>query len=358
MGVFAQHVADFAERGLAAFPVDTRAKRPAVKGWQQASAVKSRAWARSPKLAAADGVGLLMGKPSGVVEVDVDAAGEAWLAVAVDRFGETPIKIRTASGKSKLWYRHNGEGRHIRPFPDEPIDILGNGFTIAPPSRREDLGTCYAFVTGGLDDVANLPTMPPTERQTDTQRLTGSAANGARNVSLWRWCMTEARHCEDVEALSAAAAAWNGALIAPLSAREVEQCARSAWKYEAAGRNFIGLKKPQLTNGDRIMDGLIDHPEAYALYLLFQRWHGNRNSFAIAPTAMSSAGSPPWPRRRIESARDILLERGFLAEVRSPDKSRRKSGLYSLTAQPIPGGGAGEGVYSDCWQICQVSEGV
>ncbi|SLN72048.1 hypothetical protein ROJ8625_03782 [Roseivivax jejudonensis] len=352
MGVFAQHAPHFADHGLATFPVDTRAKRPAVKGWQHANANKSRAWARSSRLANADGLGLVMGKPSGLVEVDVDAVGDAWLAVAVDRFGETPITIRTASGKSKLWYRHNGEGRAIRPLSNQPIDILGDGFTIAPPSRREDLGASYAFRTGGLGDIANLPTIPAAALSTGSLRAAESIGKGERNNSLFRWCMAEARHCDDVETLIDAAETWCSAFPNPLGLREVEGCARSAWKYEAAGRNFLGLKKPQITNGDRIMDGLIDQPEAYALYLLFQRWHPNRQSFAIAPTAMSKAGSPPWPRRRIECARDVLLERGYLAERRSPDKSRRQCGLYSLVSQSL----RGEEVYSDCWQIRQVSE--
>ncbi|ETX13271.1 hypothetical protein OCH239_12590 [Roseivivax halodurans JCM 10272] len=347
MGVYALHVGDFADHDLAAFPVDTRAKRPAVKGWQDANASKSRAWARSPKFASADGLGIVMGKPSGIVEVDVDAVGDAWLAMAVERYGETPITIRTASGKSKLWYRHNGEGRSVRPFSDMPVDILGDGFTIAPPSRRDDLGASYTFRTGCLDDVANLPTIPAGAIDMPAQRAAGTVRSGERNASLWRWCMAEARHCDDVEALIDAAATWCSAFLDPLATKEVEGCARSAWTYESSGRNFIGLKKPQLTNGDMIMDGLIDQPEAYALYLLFQRWHRNRPAFAIAPRAMSDAGSPPWPRRRIESARDVLIERGFITEVRSPRKGRRQCGLYSLTPQSLPGGG----VYSDCAQI-------
>ncbi|WP_283176817.1 GDSL-type esterase/lipase family protein [Gemmobacter sp. 24YEA27] len=75
--------------------------------------------------------------------------------------GDTSIIIRTASGKAKLWYRHNGEGRHIRPFNGLPIDVLGGGFTIAPPSWREDIGEAYSFIKGGLSDIANLPGIQP-----------------------------------------------------------------------------------------------------------------------------------------------------------------------------------------------------
>lgn len=329
-GIYSQHAPRFADAGLPCFPVDTRSKRPAVRGWQNATPRRARGWATNAKLGASDGLGLVMGKPSGLVEIDVDAAGDAWVSAAVERFGQTPIVIRTASGKAKLWYRHNGEGRRIRPFQGLPVDVLGDGFTIAPPSWREDLGTGYAFLSGGLADIANLPTIAPGALSDGFTRAPEAVQRGDRNNALWRYCMTQARHCDDVEALIDVAVSWTSTFPEPLSAAEAEQCARSAFGYEATGRNFLGLRKPQLNAQDKLMDNLIDQPEALTLYLLFQRWHSSRLHFAIAPTAMSAAGSPPWPRRRIEGARDVLLERGYIEELRTPDKSGRKCGLYRL----------------------------
>ena len=326
--IFALHAGTYAAAGLPAFPVDTRSKRPAIRGWQRATPARARVWASVPKLGGADGLGIVMGKPSGLVEIDVDATGEAWLAAAVERFGETPIVIRTASGKAKLWYRHNGEGRRIRPFADMPVDVLGSGFTVAPPSWREDLGAAYAFRSGGLDALDRLPSINPAAL--DTGFRAEGVIQGERNDCLWRWAMTQARHCDDVEALIDAAATWTSAMPDPLSAAEIDRCARSAWRYETTGRNFVGLRKPQVTEGDRTMDALLDEPEALTLLLMFQRWHGHRPRFAIAPTAMSAAGAPPWHRTRIERARDVLLQRGFLVELAEPSKARRRSGLYGL----------------------------
>ncbi|KEP68548.1 hypothetical protein DL1_11465 [Thioclava dalianensis] len=336
MGIYSHHAAEFADRGIPVFPVDTRAKRPAVKGWQQANTKKSRAWAISPKLGAAEGLGIVMGKPTGIVEVDVDAVGDSWLAMALDRFGETPITIKTASGKSKLWYRYNGEVRSVRPFEGEPIDILGGGFTIAPPSRRFDLGASYQFLSGNLDDIANLPTIPPKALIGGSRRLAETVKQGERNDSLWRWCMAEARLCDDVDALVDAAATWAGSFLEQLSAKEIERCALSAWSYESTGRNYLGHKRPQINTGDVVMDDLIDQPEAYALYMLLRRWHSNRPSFAIAPRAMSEHKNPPWPRGKIALARDVLIERGFIEQLREPDKRLRKSGVYKLSAR-LPG---------------------
>ena len=326
--IFAQHAGTYAAAGLPAFPVDTRSKRPAIRGWQKATPARARLWASVPKLGAADGLGVVMGKPSGLVEVDVDAPGEAWLAAAVERFGETPVTIRTASGKAKLWYRHNGEGRRIRPFAGLPVDVLGAGFTVAPPSWREDLGAAYAFRTGGLDDLGRLPRINPAAL--DPGSPAEAVRQGERNDRLWRWAMTQAWHCDDVEALIDAAATWASAMPDPLSAVEVERCARSAWRYETTGRNFLGLRKPQVTEGDRTMDALIDDPEAYSLFQLLDRWHGRRKHFAIAPAAMAEARNPPWHRTRIARARDVLIERGYLVELVEPSRGRKRAGLYRL----------------------------
>ncbi|NDR59196.1 bifunctional DNA primase/polymerase [Aliiruegeria sabulilitoris] len=334
MGVFAQHSEAYADAGLPAFPVDTLHKRPAVRGWQKATPRLARTWAHVEKLGNADGLGIVMGKPSGITEIDVDAASEAWLAAAVERFGETPIVIGTATGKAKLWYRHNGEDRKIRPFRNQPIDVLGGGFTIAPPSWREDLGAAYAFRSGGLGDIANLPTIRADALGFD--RPAETVQTGERNNHLWRYCMTQARYCDDVEALLDVAASWASTFPDPLPVAEVERTARSAWKYEAAGRNYVGLRKPQLSEGDRIMDALIDKPDALVLYQLLVRWHQNKSDFSIAPRAMSEAGNPPWSRQRIARTRDVLLERRFLEELRAP--SRHRSGLYRLrTWWPVSG---------------------
>jgi hypothetical protein len=329
VGIYSQNASFYADAGMPAFPVDTRDKRPAVKGWQGATPGKARGWARNTRLGQSNGLGIVMGKPSGITEVDVDAVGDAWLSAAVERFGDTPIIIRTASGKAKLWYRHNGEGRHIRPFTGQPIDVLGAGYTIAPPSWRDDLGASYRFIRGGLEDLGRLPIISSVPRT--FTRAPQSIQPGERNDSLWRYCMAQARHCDDVEALIDVAVTWGSAMPEPLSHAEAEQCARNAWAYEASGRNYLGLKKPQLNEGDITMDELVDDPEAFTLYLMFKRWHSNRQHFAIAPTAMSEAGSPPWHRTRIARARDVLLDRGFIVELSAPDKRLRKSGLYRLT---------------------------
>jgi hypothetical protein len=142
--------------------------------------------------------------------------------------------------------------------------------------------------------------------------------------------MSEVRSCDNVEALIDCAQTIVAQMPDPLGTAEVERTARSAWRYEVNGRNFFGLKRPQVTKKDAIMDELSDQPEAYYLLELFQRWHGGR-TFAIAPTAMSRAGNPPWHYSRITRAREVLIQRGFLEVVSPPDRGRKNAGRYRLT---------------------------
>lgn len=332
-GVFAQHAPEYLDAGLAPFPVNTRAKRPAVRNWQRSTPRASRAW--MTKFPEADGLGILMGAASGLTEVDVDAVGPAHVAAAIERFGETPVVIATASGKAKLWYRHDGEQRHIRPIPGFDLDVLGGGFTIAPPSRRDDLGAGYSFVQGDLDDLGRLPKIRANALETLDR---ASVAIGTRNETLWRWAMTEARHVDDLEALIDAAATLAATMPDPLPLAEIEQVARSAWRYQCKGRNFVGMKRPQISAGDRDLDALIDAPDAFVLLSQFRRYHSYRPRFAISPTRMQEAGQPPWSRQRIERARDTLLERGYLVTVRPPSRGAGQVGVYRLAWGPGQGG--------------------
>src|SRR5947207_967081 len=124
----------------------------------------SRDWASRPRFADC-AIDFCTGRRNGITVLDIDSQDDSVLAEALERHGNTPILVRTASGKAHAWYRYNGEGRCIRPWGDRlPIDVLGdrdgmnNGLVIAPRSRRPD-GTEYHFLRGDLADLGKLPTM-------------------------------------------------------------------------------------------------------------------------------------------------------------------------------------------------------
>lgn len=151
VGLFAEWQPRYAERGIATFPV--RNKRPAVKGYLKAGMRASQEFAS--KFPGEGAFGLAC-RNSGITVLDVDTPDERVLADAMSEFGPTPFVVRSGSGNHQAWYRHNGERRRVRP-DHRPIDILGDGFVVAPPS----IGAkgIYTILTGSLDDLAGLPAM-------------------------------------------------------------------------------------------------------------------------------------------------------------------------------------------------------
>src|SRR5262249_51689002 len=109
------------------------------------------------KFGHAPAIGFMCGKRNGITVLDVDTTDERVLADAVNRHGQTPVVVRTGSGHPQVWYRHNSERRRIRPDRNVPIDILGAGFVVAPPSQSAK--GSYEFISGGLDDLDRLPVM-------------------------------------------------------------------------------------------------------------------------------------------------------------------------------------------------------
>jgi hypothetical protein len=76
----------------------------------------------------------MTGARSNVTVLDVDIGDERVLSDALARHGETPLVVRSGSGKYHAYYRHNGERRRIRPWRGLPIDLLGEGgLVVAPP---------------------------------------------------------------------------------------------------------------------------------------------------------------------------------------------------------------------------------
>ncbi len=187
----------YAERGIALIPCGDD-KVPLVKNPQKFGRDASAEIAT--KFSDASAFGYYCGRRNGITVLDVDTTDERVLADAVSRHGQTPIVVRTGSGKFHALYRHNNERRCVRAWEGLPIDLLGAGLAIAPPSRVAK-GE-YRIIEGHLDDLDCLPIMRELE-----DRLYVSWANGprpqrrgeGRNNDLWRRLMREAHHVDDYE---------------------------------------------------------------------------------------------------------------------------------------------------------------
>ncbi|MEC7819194.1 MAG: bifunctional DNA primase/polymerase [Pseudomonadota bacterium] len=347
MGLFAEWQPAYAEAGIATFPVDGIAKRPAVGNYLKAGCRASKQWAL--KFPAVDALGFACGSRNGVTVLDVDEARESLLGDAFARFGRSPVVIRTASGKFHAWYRHNGEKRKIRASGfDGPIDILGGGFAVAPPSRSS--AGQYEFLEGSLADLANLPPMRLLDAvaNDDVEQAAQSETigEGQRNNSLWVACMKAAPSCQSLDSLQRFARSLNDSgEWAPLPADEVGRTAGSAWQFHIEGRNgFAGDRFVQVPLAT--FDNLAANADASYLYGLLKRNHWGRE-FCIANEWRKHLPCGEWSRPKFTAARQFLVDSGFVVMIRPAIKGVGPA-LFRFGDQfgpdGVQGGGRGRGV--------------
>ena len=313
MGAFADWQPRYAERGIATFPVriDATGKRPQVKGYLKLGSDQSRQLAmRFPE---AEAIGFALGARSRLTVLDIDSPDERILADALSRHGSTPVIIRSGSGHFQAWYRHAGERRQIRPSSVRPIDILGSGFVVAPPSQGTRAP--YSFLQGGLDDLASLPVMRnvPEVSVKPAALKAEPRASGERNNTLGRACMMGARGCDTVADLIDFAQTRNAEFDLPLHEREVEKVARSAWRYEDNGMNFVNDRfvVPIVPIKYAEIDELMQvSPDAFALLIVLRRNNWDRDQFVVANAMCETMPGGRWTRQRLAAARQVLEKRG------------------------------------------------
>ena len=249
-----------------------------IKGYLNVSLKGSRTLVEKFGVSSAFGIPLSRSK---ITVLDVDTPDENVLADAMMRCGRSPFIVRSGSGNWQVWYRNSGEGRHIRPDAAMPVDILGAGYVVAPPSKVSN-GT-YALIEGSLADIPSLPPMDssgwsktPTYNCTPSPlalRALDGIGPGERNSALWRHLMIHAPYCDDADALIDVARTAASAFSSPMSDDEVVKTALSAWKYEADGKNWIarGKRRPEPTEPE----GLIwINPDAFLLWKVLRHFNG------------------------------------------------------------------------------------
>jgi Bifunctional DNA primase/polymerase, N-terminal len=136
-GPFAAAALELRRQGLFPIPLGGEdGKRPLIvrftKMHKPSLATVEKWGKRWPRAA----IGIVTGAVSGIVVVDIDSDDPAVWAMVIERFGDTPLKIRTPSNGWHLYYRSNGErNRNLR--SELPVDIKGTGGQVAaPPSVR------------------------------------------------------------------------------------------------------------------------------------------------------------------------------------------------------------------------------
>lgn len=324
VGIFAQWQPQYAALGIVTFPV--KDKKPAVRHYLKMGLGASEDLVN--RFPDSDALGLAC-RRNGITVVDVDAPDEHLLAEALDQFGPTPFVVQSGSGHFQAWYRHGGEGRCVRPDPSRPIDILGHGFVVAPPSRS-DRGS-YAIISGCLDDLGRLPRLRSHSYVTSADRVgeivnpdlreeqlwsEGKVQRGRRNDQLWRECMRQAPYCSTMAELMQRAAGMNASMFyEPLPDEEVLRVVASAWLKTETGQNWFG-RGGRVVLTDQHVDRLVrDHPDALILLAFLKRHHWGRPEFLVANSMAEVLG---LTRKRLAAARKHLEAIGELVMVRRP----------------------------------------
>jgi hypothetical protein len=325
----------YAERGIATFPVEVvsiggnQIKKPMISHYNKVGLRGSKQLAF--KFSDVDMLGFMCGPRSKLTVLDIDSSNEAVLGHAIARHGITPIVVRTASGKWHAYYRHNGERRQIRPFPDLPIDILGGGgFVVAPPSTTAS--GRYEFMDGSLDDLDRLPIMQPIDEPSEeaaadgrgdndnasANPLRGMREHDGRNRALFLTIAPIANQIHAAggsrDALLTVAKGYNQEAEEPMTTGETTKIVDSVWRMTIAGLNRVGRHAFVMHQREAI--SLIEHGNQDALVLLnfLRANHGPLAApFFITNTLASTFG---WSRKRLGKARERLVELDYLRRIR------------------------------------------
>ena len=155
----------YLSRGWSVIPIEPRAKRPLV-AWLDfdsrcASARDVAGWfARWPQA----NVGIVTGRVSGLVVIDVDArhGGEASLSRLESEHGTltSTVEALTGGGGRHLYFAHPG-GRVANRVGLLPgLDLRGDGGCVGAPPSEHPSGRRYAWARGRSPDETALAPLP------------------------------------------------------------------------------------------------------------------------------------------------------------------------------------------------------
>jgi hypothetical protein len=321
-GIFASAQPRYAALKIATFPFDATGstKRPMVSHYNrmglQASSQMALRFPDAPGLAA------MAGKRNRLTIVDIDergAAGERLLADVQRQFGDSKVVVRTGSGGFHCYYLHNGEGRKIRPYPRKPIDLIGDGPIVLPPTRG--FRGNYEIIHGRLEDLAALGPIrkkPAIVADADSLR---SAREGERDKKFWPYVARQAHHARSLDELIAIAREMNEMMAEPWPDTEahseiVKRC-RYWWDKTQKGENWFGVGRQHVRIDHSLVDDLMMRdPDAFILLSFLRRHHWGRE-FYLANETCSLMPGGGWPRKRLAAARTRLIEGGYLNVVKA-----------------------------------------
>jgi hypothetical protein len=276
----------------------------------------------------AEGLACMAGSRNKLTVIDIDARGaegERLLADVQREAGEARFIVRTGGGGFHAYYRHRGEGRKIRLDPRRPIDLLGGGQIVLPPSRGSKAQ--YEIIRGTIDDLTALTPIKaiapaPAIALPEEQKESGFAdmrANTGRNTALFDSLCREARSLPPtIEAYVDRARELNRLFGEPMTDSRVINTAKSVFRYVETGTLRTGehgawFKKSQAQS-------LARDPHLFALIGWLKAENGPEAEFWIANGL--AAAYLGWPIDQLREARSRAIELGWIEMIAQPAKGR------------------------------------
>jgi hypothetical protein len=337
--IFSDWQEEYAARGLPTFPVNPLApdgrKLPGVRGYGKVGLRGSHQIALKFHDKDTNGLACLAGVRRGASHlvlalIDVDARGAEADRLAADVqliYGPSRFIVRTGNDGRHLYYRWSGEGRKIRPDPSMPIDILGGGVVVLPPSLGAKQP--YEIIYGHLDDLCALTKIarapappeadPPPQELGDEEPLPTALRTGlgwmrdgdARNRKLFDIMRHDGRHLPPtLDAFTAHARMTNTEFGEPMGDDEVVMVATKVLKMREAGRLFTSggvYFSPEVD-----LDELEKNPWLCSLIMFLTRRNGPDALFWVADGLSRVLG---WPIARLSKARRVAIENGWIVQV-------------------------------------------
>lgn len=313
---FADAAPLYGELGLIPVPLRTD-KRPAVRNWQK---FRPDTWESLVEKFPDHNIGAINGRaplPLTVIDID-DPADRDWCR---ERFGDTPVKVRTPSGGEHWYFRGNGEGRRTR-FEGRKVDVLGHGgYGVLPPSRTPN--GRYEFLTGDAWAFADLPSLHGLEQSVAAKEKDG------RNNWLFDRLRQLAVAIESYEVLLQQGLLHNELFDTPLDEQEVVWIVKSVWKYKLAGRLMVAGCEAHIINTASTLDACEGNTDALFLLSRLKQYHGSKHGepFVLANATARSLG---WAAKRFRKARDHLIAVGELELVQKGERGRKHATVVRL----------------------------
>jgi hypothetical protein len=330
-GIFASAQPKYAALGIATFPFDAteEVKRgPLVSHYDRMGLPASRQMAlRFPD---APGLAAMAGKRNKFTIIDIDergAAGERLLADIQRQFGDSKVVVRTGSGGFHCYYLHSGEGREIRPDPRNPIDLIGGGPIVLPPTRG--FRGNYEIIHGCIDDLTRLePIRTTSANLAESDIDLRSARKGERDKKFWGHVARQAHLVKSLDELIAIAREMNELMAEPWFDNEVDseivkRC-KYWWNKTQKGENWFGVGRYVRIDHALVDDLLMRDPDAFQLLTYLRRHQWGRDfklaneTASLLPLSGAKRGQVGWDRERFTGARQRLIEYGHLIVVRPP----------------------------------------